>query len=72
MRGPPACGHKVRGQAPALPGRARPAIALALAAMYGGHAIEFFHIKQDLDPAGVLRNEFLKRTFSGLLKQACL
>ena len=43
---------------------ARPA---TLAAMYGGHAEEFFALKAELDPRGVLRNEFLERNFGPAL-----
>ena len=39
-----------------------------LAAMYGDNAIEFFRLKRELDPGGILRNEFLERTFGGLLE----
>jgi decaprenylphospho-beta-D-ribofuranose 2-oxidase len=38
-----------------------------LAAMYGDHAVEFFRLKAELDPDGVLRNDFLERTFGELL-----
>lgn len=38
-----------------------------LAAMYGDHAVAFFRLKRELDPDGVLRNEFLERTFGDLL-----
>jgi decaprenylphospho-beta-D-ribofuranose 2-oxidase len=38
-----------------------------LAAMYGDNAVEFFRLKRELDPAGVLRNKFLERTFGELL-----
>jgi decaprenylphospho-beta-D-ribofuranose 2-oxidase len=41
-----------------------------LAAMYGDHAVEFFRLKRELDPAGVLRNDFLERTFGDLLEGA--
>ncbi len=41
-----------------------------LAAMYGDHAVEFFRLKRELDPGGVLRNDFLERTFGGLLEAA--
>jgi FAD/FMN-containing dehydrogenase len=37
-----------------------------LAAMYRNNAKEFFRLKRELDPAGVLRNDFLKRTFGDL------
>jgi decaprenylphospho-beta-D-ribofuranose 2-oxidase len=40
-----------------------------LAAMYGDNAIEFFRLKRELDPAGVLRNDYLARTFGDLLDQ---
>ena len=30
--------------------------------MYGGHAAEFFRLKDELDPDGILRNDFLERT----------
>jgi decaprenylphospho-beta-D-ribofuranose 2-oxidase len=38
-----------------------------LAKMYGKNAAEFFAIKRELDPDGLLRNEFLERTFGGLV-----
>ena len=38
-----------------------------LAAMYGDHAVEFFRLKRELDPGGVLKDEFLERTFGDLL-----
>ena len=38
-----------------------------LAAMYGGHAAEFFALKAELDPGAVLRNEFLERNFGRAL-----
>jgi hypothetical protein len=31
--------------------------------MYGDHATEFFDLKKELDPDGILHNEFLERTF---------
>ena len=34
-----------------------------LATMYGDHAIEFFRLKRELDPGGILRNDFFERTF---------
>ncbi len=34
-----------------------------LASMYGANAREFFALKRDLDPDGMLHNEFLERTF---------
>jgi decaprenylphospho-beta-D-ribofuranose 2-oxidase len=34
-----------------------------LAAMYGANVAQFFAIKSELDPHGLLRNEFLERTF---------
>ncbi len=34
-----------------------------LAEMYGEHAVEFFRLKRELDPGGILRNDFLERTF---------
>jgi decaprenylphospho-beta-D-ribofuranose 2-oxidase len=34
-------------------------------AMYGDHATEFFHLKKQLDPDGILHNDFLDRTFGG-------
>jgi decaprenylphospho-beta-D-ribofuranose 2-oxidase len=40
-----------------------------LAAMYGDHAVEFFRLKGELDPGGVLRNDFLERTFGDLLER---
>ena len=39
-----------------------------LAAMYGDHAVSFFRLKRQLDPDGMLRNEFLERTFGHLLE----
>lgn len=41
-----------------------------LARMYGDNAVELFRLKRELDPGGVLRNEFLERTFGGLLAGA--
>ena len=38
-----------------------------LAAMYGDNAVAFFRLKRELDPDGMLRNEFLERTFGDLL-----
>ena len=38
-----------------------------LAAMYGDHAVTFFSLKRELDPNGVLRNDFLERNFGDLL-----
>jgi decaprenylphospho-beta-D-ribofuranose 2-oxidase len=38
-----------------------------LAAMYGDHAVEFFRLKRELDPHGILRDDFLERTFGELL-----
>jgi decaprenylphospho-beta-D-ribofuranose 2-oxidase len=38
-----------------------------LAAMYGDHAVEFFRLKRELDPAGVLKDQFLERTFGDLM-----
>ena len=38
-----------------------------LASMYGDNAVEFFRLKRELDPDGVLRNEFLERTFGDLV-----
>ncbi len=35
-------------------------------AMYGHHAEEFFELKKELDPGGILHNDFLERTFGGL------
>jgi decaprenylphospho-beta-D-ribofuranose 2-oxidase len=40
-----------------------------LAAMYGDYAIEFFRLKRELDPQGVLRNDFLERTFGDLVER---
>jgi len=40
-----------------------------LAAMYGDNAVEFFDLKHELDPSGVLRNDFLTRTFGDLLER---
>ena len=34
-------------------------------AMYGDHAAEFLHLKEELDPGGILHNDFLERTFGG-------
>lgn len=34
-------------------------------AMYGDHAAEFFRLKEELDPNGILHNDFLERTFGG-------
>jgi hypothetical protein len=31
--------------------------------MYGDHAREFFRLKRELDPDGVLDNDFLERNF---------
>jgi decaprenylphospho-beta-D-ribofuranose 2-oxidase len=39
-----------------------------LAEMYGEHAREFFRLKRELDPGGVLRDSFLERTFGDLLE----
>jgi decaprenylphospho-beta-D-ribofuranose 2-oxidase len=36
-----------------------------LAEMYGENLKRFFDLKGDLDPAGILRNDFLERTFGG-------
>ena len=38
-----------------------------LAKMYGDNAREFFALKREHDPEGMLRNEFLERTFGGYL-----
>lgn len=38
-----------------------------LAKMYGEHAVEFVRLKRELDPQGLLRNDFLERTFGDLL-----
>jgi decaprenylphospho-beta-D-ribofuranose 2-oxidase len=43
---------------------ARPA---TLQAMYGNHVREFVDLKRQLDPDGILRNDFLERTFGNLL-----
>jgi decaprenylphospho-beta-D-ribofuranose 2-oxidase len=40
-----------------------------LAEMYGENAVEFFNLKRELDPDGILANEFLERTFGDLLKR---
>jgi decaprenylphospho-beta-D-ribofuranose 2-oxidase len=40
-----------------------------LAAMYGEHAVDFFRLKRELDPDGLLRNDFLERTFGDLLQR---
>ena len=40
-----------------------------LESMYGDHAVEFFRLKRELDPAGILRDEFLERTFGDLLER---
>ncbi len=37
-----------------------------LAKMYGEHAKEFMRLKAELDPEGLLRNDFLERTFGDL------
>ncbi|MGA6948993.1 MAG: D-arabinono-1,4-lactone oxidase, partial [Solirubrobacterales bacterium] len=37
-----------------------------LAKMYGEGAKRFFALKSELDPAGILRNDFLERTLGGL------
>jgi len=39
-----------------------------LAAMYAEGAERFFALKEELDPAGILRNDFLERTFGDLLQ----
>ncbi len=38
-----------------------------LAKMYGDHAVEFVRLKNELDPRGLLRNDFLERTLGDLL-----
>jgi decaprenylphospho-beta-D-ribofuranose 2-oxidase len=38
-----------------------------LAAMYGDHAVEFFRLKRELDPRGVLVDDYLVRTFGELI-----
>jgi decaprenylphospho-beta-D-ribofuranose 2-oxidase len=38
-----------------------------LAEMYGESAERFFALKRELDPAGILRNDFLERTFGELV-----
>jgi decaprenylphospho-beta-D-ribofuranose 2-oxidase len=38
-----------------------------LAEMYGESAERFFALKRELDPAGILRNDFLERTFGDLI-----
>jgi decaprenylphospho-beta-D-ribofuranose 2-oxidase len=40
-----------------------------LATMYGDPAVEFFRLKHELDPGGVLRDPFLDRTFGDLLER---
>jgi len=40
-----------------------------LEAMYGDYAVEFFRLKRELDPGGVLRDPFLERTFGDLLER---
>ena len=37
-----------------------------LAEMYGAHLVEFIALKAELDPRGVLRDEFMERTFGDL------
>ena len=37
--------------------------------MYGDYANDFFRLKRELDPRGVLRNDFLERTFGDLLER---
>lgn len=37
-----------------------------LSLMYGDHAVEFFRLKQELDPDRILSNDFLERTFGHL------
>ncbi len=39
-----------------------------LAAMYADSAERFFALKRELDPAGILHNEFLERTFGELVE----
>lgn len=39
-----------------------------LAEMYRGNAERFFALKRELDPGGLLRNDFLERTFGELLE----
>jgi decaprenylphospho-beta-D-ribofuranose 2-oxidase len=41
-----------------------------LAAMYGQNALDFFKLKRELDPGGLLCNKFLERTFPDLLTPA--
>jgi decaprenylphospho-beta-D-ribofuranose 2-oxidase len=43
-----------------------------LAQMYGEHAVEFFRLKRELDPRMMLRDDFLERTFGGLLESGGL
>lgn len=40
-----------------------------LAKMYGESAVEFLRLKRELDPGGMLRNDFLTRTFGDLLER---
>jgi decaprenylphospho-beta-D-ribofuranose 2-oxidase len=40
-----------------------------LAKMYGESAERFLALKRELDPAGILRNDFLERTFGDLLER---
>lgn len=40
-----------------------------LEAMYGDYAVEFFRLKRELDPGGLLRDPFLERTFGDLLER---
>ena len=39
-----------------------------LAKMYGEHATSFVTLKRELDPAGILRDDFLERTFGEMLR----
>ena len=36
--------------------------------MYGERATDFVNLKRELDPDGILRNDFLERTFGELLR----
>jgi decaprenylphospho-beta-D-ribofuranose 2-oxidase len=40
--------------------------------MYGEHAVEFFRLKAELDPRGLLRDEFMERTFGDLAESGGL
>jgi decaprenylphospho-beta-D-ribofuranose 2-oxidase len=43
-----------------------------LAKMYGESAERFLALKRELDPAGILRNDFLERTFGDLLERQAI